>query len=447
MNRIRTIIMGAAGRDFHNFNVVYRDDPAYDVVAFTATQIPNIDGRRYPASLSGPLYPGGIPIFPESDLAALIRSHEVGEVVFAYSDVSYTHVMDRCSIVNAAGASFRLLGARATMLKSAKPVIAVCAVRTGAGKSQTTRRIANLLRARGLKVAAVRHPMPYGDLARQRVQRFATLADLARHRCTVEEIEEYEPHIANGTVVYAGVDYGAILAEAQAEADVILWDGGNNDTAFYLPDLLIVVTDPLRVGDELTYYPGETNLRMADVVLINKVDAADLHAVNALRSNVRRVNATATVIEAASPISVDHSEVIRGRRVLVIEDGPTLTHGEMKYGAGTVAAMKFGAGELVDPRPYAVGSIGDAFRSYPGIGALLPAMGYGDEQVRELAETIAQVPCDLVVIGTPIDLNRLMKIPQPTVRVRYELQEIGKPDLAEVLERASIVERRVASDD
>jgi predicted GTPase len=435
MNRTRTIIMGAAGRDFHNFNVVYRDDPAYDVVAFTAAQIPNIDGRRYPASLAGPLYPGGIPIFPESELAALIRSHQVSEVVFAYSDVSYTHVMDRCSVVNAAGATFKLFGARATMLKSTRPVIAVCAVRTGAGKSQTTRRIADLLRGRGLKVAAVRHPMPYGDLSSQRVQRFGTLTDLARHRCTVEEIEEYEPHIANGTVVYAGVDYAAILAEAQAEADVILWDGGNNDTPFFVPDLLVVVTDPLRVGNELTYYPGETNLRMADVVLINKVDAADLHAVTALRANIRRVNATATIIEAASPISVDQADAIRGRRVLVIEDGPTLTHGEMKFGAGTVAAMKFGAGEIVDPRPYAVASIAETFQNYPGIGPLLPAMGYGEEQVRDLAETIAHVPCDLVVIGTPIDLNRLMKIPQPTVRVRYELQEIGKPDLAEVLER------------
>jgi predicted GTPase len=434
MERTRTIIMGAAGRDFHNFNVVYRDDPAHDVIAFTATQIPNIDGRRYPASLAGPLYPSGIPIVPESELAALIRRHEVREAVFAYSDVPYTYVMDRCSIVNAAGASFKLLGAAATMLKSTKPVIAVCAVRTGAGKSQTTRRVADLLRTRGLKVAAVRHPMPYGDLARQRVQRFATLDDLETHHCTVEEIEEYEPHIANGTVVYAGVDYGAILAEAQAEADVIIWDGGNNDTAFYAPDLLIVVADPLRVGNELTYYPGETNLRMADVVLINKVDAADLHAVTELRANIRRVNASATIIEAASPISVEPPNAIQGRRVLVIEDGPTLTHGEMKFGAGTVAALKFGASEIVDPRPYAVNSIAETFRKYPGIGALLPAMGYGDEQVRDLAETIARVPCDLVVIGTPIDLTRLMAISQPTVRVHYELQEIGKPDLAQVLE-------------
>lgn len=434
MERIRTVIMGAAGRDFHNFNVVYREDPSHDVVAFTAAQIPNIDGRRYPASLAGPLYPDGIPIHPESELESLIQAHRIREVVFAYSDVPYTYVMDRCSIANAAGASFRLLGAAETMLKSTKPVIAVCAVRTGAGKSQTTRRVADLLRTRGLKVAAIRHPMPYGDLERQRVQRFATLADLAAHRCTVEEIEEYEPHIANGTVVYAGVDYGAILQQAQAEADVVIWDGGNNDTPFYVPDLLIVVADPLRVGNELTYYPGETNLRMADVVVINKIDAADLHAVNALRANIRRVNPRATIVEAASPISVERADMIRGRRVLVIEDGPTLTHGEMKFGAGTVAALKFGASEIVDPRPYAVGSIAETFRTYPNTGAVLPAMGYSDDQVRDLAETIARMPCDLVIIGTPIDLNRMITIAQPTVRVRYNLQEIGTPGLAEVLE-------------
>jgi predicted GTPase len=445
MERIRTLIMGAAGRDFHNFNVVYRGDPSHDVVAFTAAQIPNIDGRRYPASLAGPLYPDGIPIYPEEELEPLVRARGIREVVFAYSDVPYTHVMDRCSIANAAGASFRLLAAGETMLRSTKPVIAVCAVRTGAGKSQTTRRVADLLRARGLKVAAVRHPMPYGDLERQRVQRFAALADLSAHRCTVEEIEEYEPHIANGTIVYAGVDYGAILQQAQAEADVILWDGGNNDTPFYVPDLLIVVADPLRVGNELTYYPGETNLRMADVVLINKIDAADLHAVNALRGNIRRVNGRATIVEAASPIRVERADEIRGRRVLVIEDGPTLTHGEMKFGAGTVAALKFGASEIVDPRPYAVGSIADTFRAYPNTGAILPAMGYGDEQVRDLAETIARVPCDLVVIGTPIDLNRLMAIRQPTVRVRYDLQEIGAPDLSAVLERLRIADRRAAT--
>jgi predicted GTPase len=380
MDPIRTIIMGAAGRDFHNFNVLYRDRPQYNVVAFTATQIPNIDGRRYPASLAGDLYPGGIPIHPESELEALIHSQKVDEVVFSYSDVPYNYVMDRCSLVN-----------------------------------------------------AVRHPMPYGDLARQKVQRFATLADLEKHKCTIEEIEEYEPHIANGTIVYAGVDYGAILAQAQAEADVVLWDGGNNDTSFYAPDLTIVVADPLRVGNELTYYPGETNLRLADIVIINKVDSADLAAINALRANIRKVNHRAQIIEAASPIVVDRPSLIAGKRALVVEDGPTLTHGEMKFGAGTVAALKFGASEIIDPRPYTVGTITETFRKYPNMGHLLPAMGYGDEQVKDLEATIAKVPCDVVIIGTPIDLNRLVTIKQPSVRVRYDLQEIGKPDLADVL--------------
>lgn len=433
MDPIRTIIMGAAGRDFHNFNVVYRDHPGYNVVAFTATQIPNIDGRRYPASLAGDLYPGGIPIHSESELEALIRTQKVDEVVFSYSDVPYNYVMDRCSLVNAAGADFKVLSATRTMIRSTKPVVAVCAVRTGSGKSQTTRRVADLLRKMGFKVAAVRHPMPYGDLAKQKVQRFATLADLERHKCTIEEIEEYEPHIANGTIVYAGVDYGAILAQAQAEADVVVWDGGNNDTSFYTPDLTIVVADPLRVGNELTYYPGETNLRLADVVIINKVDSADLAAINSLRGNIRRVNPRARIIEAASPIVVDRPALITGKRALVVEDGPTLTHGEMKFGAGTVAAMKFGASEIVDPRPYTVGTITETFLKYPNTGHLLPAMGYGDEQVRDLEATIAKVPCDVVIIGTPIDLNRLVTIGQPSVRVRYDLQEIGKPDLADVL--------------
>jgi predicted GTPase len=433
MDPTRVIIMGAAGRDFHNFNVIYRDRPEYRVVAFTATQIPNIDGRRYPAALAGALYPDGIPIHPESDLESLIATHGVREVVFSYSDVPYNYVMDRASIVNAAGADFMLLGASRTMLKSTKPVVAVCAVRTGSGKSQTTRRVAELLRGKGLKVAAVRHPMPYGDLASQKVQRFAALSDLEANRCTIEEIEEYEPHITNGTIVYAGVDYGAIIAQAQREADVIIWDGGNNDTPFYVPDLLIVVADPLRVGNELTYYPGETNLRMAHVVVINKVDAADLTAINALRENIRRVNRDARIIEAASPIQVDRPEVVMGRRVLVVEDGPTLTHGEMKFGAGTVAALKYGAAEIVDPRPYAVGSIAETFRKYPATGNVLPAMGYSDEQVADLEATIAAVPCDVVVIGTPIDLTRLVDIGKPTIRVRYELQEIGRPDLADVL--------------
>ena len=433
MKRIRTVIMGAAGRDFHNFNVVYRNDARYDVIAFTATQIPNIDDRRYPASLAGKHYPKGIPILAEKDLESIIREHKVNEVVFAYSDVPYTYVMERGSIANSAGASFKILGAAETMLKSTKPVVSVCAVRTGSGKSQTTRRIAGILREHGLKVAAIRHPMPYGNLEKQRVQRFGSIADLKKHECTIEEIEEYEPHIVGGTIIYAGVDYGDILAQAQAEADVILWDGGNNDTPFYKPDLHIVVADPLRVGNELLYHPSETNLRIADVVIINKVDTADIDAINRLRQNIRRVNSRAVIIEAASPILVDHPERITGRRVLVVEDGPTLTHGEMKFGAGVVAAGKFGASEIVDPRPWTVGTITATFKKYPGIGTLLPAMGYGDKQVKDLETTINKVPCDTVIIGTPIDLNRLITIRKPTVRVRYELQEIGKPDLMDVL--------------
>jgi predicted GTPase len=433
MNRIRTVIMGAAGRDFHNFNVVYRNDARYDVVAFTATQIPNIDDRRYPASLAGKHYPKGIPILAEEDLESIIREHKVNEVVFAYSDVPYTYVMSRGSLANAAGASFKILGAAETMLKSTKPVISVCAVRTGSGKSQTTRRIASILREHGLKVAAIRHPMPYGDLEKQRVQRFGSIADLKKHKCTIEEIEEYEPHIVSGTIIYAGVDYGDILAQAQAEADVILWDGGNNDTPFYKPDLHIVVADPLRVGNELLYHPSETNLRIADVVIINKVDTADINAINALRQNIRRVNSRATIIDAASPIMVDHVERITGKRVLVVEDGPTLTHGEMKFGAGVVAAGKFGASAVVDPRPWTVGTITATFKKYPNIGTLLPAMGYGDKQVKDLEVTINKVPCDTVIVATPIDLNRLITIRKPTVRVSYELQEIGKPDLMDVL--------------
>jgi len=433
MQRIRTIIMGAAGRDFHNFNVVYRDDPRYDVVAFTAAQIPNIDGRRYPASLAGPLYPQGIPILSEGDLASIIQEQRVDEVVFAYSDVPYAYVMERGSLVNTAGAGFKMLGAAQTMLRSAKPVIAVCAVRTGAGKSQTTRRIASLLRGAGLKVAAIRHPMPYGNLEKQRVQRFAAIADLQKHECTIEEIEEYEPHIVNGTVVYAGVDFGDILARAQEEADIILWDGGNNDTPFIKPDVHIVVADPLRVGHELSYHPSETNLRLADVVIINKVDAAEASAIATLRQNIRRRNARATIIEAASPIHVDEPERITGKRVLVVEDGPTLTHGEMRFGAGVLAADRFRASEIVDPRPWTVGTIAETFARYPNIGTLLPAMGYGERQVQDLETTINAVPCDTVIIGTPIDLTRLIKITKPTVRVRYELQEVGKPDLSDVL--------------
>jgi predicted GTPase len=434
MNRIRTIIMGAAGRDFHNFNAVYRDNDLYDVVAFTATQIPNIEGRRYPASLAGSLYPKGIPIYAESELESLIRKHDVREVVFAYSDVSYQYVMHRSSIANAAGASFKLLGAEQTMFRSTKPVISICAVRTGAGKSQTTRRVVRILRGMGLKVVAVRHPMPYGDLAKQKVQRFASVADQKKYQCTIEEMEEYEPHIVSGTVIYGGVDYGAILEQAQAEADVIIWDGGNNDLPFYKPDLAIVVADPLRAGNELSYYPAEANLRLADVVIINKIDSADSRSVDQLRANIRSVNNRAVTVDAASPISVDHPEQITGKRALVIEDGPTLTHGEMKFGAGVVAAHKYGASEIVDPRPYTVGTITETFKQYPEIGVLLPAMGYGDEQVKDLQETINKVPCDVVIIGTPIDLNRVVQIKKPTVRVKYELQEIGQPDLKTVLE-------------
>jgi predicted GTPase len=435
MKPIRTVIMGAAGRDFHNFNTVYRDNPRYDVVAFTATQIPNIDDRKYPASLAGKQYPKGIPILAEEDLEQIIRDCRVNEVVFAYSDVPYNHVLDRASIANAAGADFKLLGAEATMIRSKKPVIAVCAVRTGSGKSQTTRRIAQILREHGLKVAAIRHPMPYGNLEKQRVQRYGAIADLKKHQCTIEEIEEYEPHIVSGTIIYSGVDYGDILAQAQEEADIILWDGGNNDTPFYRTDLHIVVADPLRVGNELTYYPGATNLRMADVIIINKVDTADIASINTLRANIRGANRTAVVIEAASPISVTNPDHITGKRVLVVEDGPTLTHGEMKFGAGIVAAGKYNAAEIVDPRPYTVGTIAETFRNYPGIGRLLPAMGYGARQVKDLETTINRTPCDTVIIGTPIDLNRLVKIRKPTVRVSYELQEIGKPDLMDVLGR------------
>ena len=433
MERIRTLIMGAAGRDFHNFNVVYRDDERYQVVAFTAAQIPNIADRRYPPELAGPLYPEGVPIFPEEELRERILELRVRQVVFSYSDVAYLDVMHRAAIANAAGADFVLLGPNATMLTSRKPVIAVCAVRTGSGKSQTTRRLVRLLRNRGLEVSVVRHPMPYGDLVAQRSQRFATLDDLRSQRCTIEEIEEYEPHIESGSVVYAGVDYADILRQAEQQADVILWDGGNNDLPFFRPSLHLVVADPLRAGNELTYYPGEANLRMADAVVINKIDTADLAATEELRGHIRAVNSRARIVEAASPVTADNPERITGRSVLVVEDGPTLTHGEMRFGAGTVLARKFGASEIVDPRPYAVGSIADTFRTYPAIGHLLPAMGYGDAQIRDLEATIARVPCDLVVIGTPADLSQLMNIRQPVVRTRYELQEIGRPDLEDLL--------------
>jgi predicted GTPase len=429
----RVLVMGAAGRDFHNFNAYFRGNPDYEVVAFTATQIPNIEGRVYPATLAGTGYPEGIPIHPESALVSLIRDLEVDQVIFAYSDVSHEYVMHRASQVLAAGADFRLMGARTTMLKSSKPVVAVCAVRTGSGKSQTTRRVCDLLREMGKNVVAVRHPMPYGDLVKQACQRFATYEDMDRHECTIEEREEYEPHIDRGVIVYAGVDYEQILREAEKEADVIVWDGGNNDPPFYVPDLYIVVADPHRPGHEMRYHPGEVNLRAADVVVINKVDTADSDGVATVRDNIRVVNPTATVIEAASPIFVEDPTAIRGKRVLVVEDGPTLTHGEMAYGAGTVAARRFGAAEIVDPRPYAVGSILTTYEKYPTTGSVLPAMGYGKEQMKELGQTIENTPCDLVIIGTPIDLRRVVKIDKPSQRVGYELQEIGRPNLGDVL--------------
>jgi predicted GTPase len=433
MSPIRTIIMGAAGRDFHNFNVSFRDNPGYEVIAFTATQIPDIDDRIYPAALSGPRYPGGIPIHAEEELVQLIQEKQVDQVVFAYSDVSHEYVMHKASIVLAAGADFRLLGRSATQLKSNKPVVSVCAVRTGSGKSQTTRRVSQILRGMGYKVAAIRHPMPYGDLVKQAVQRFADYNDLDRNQCTIEEREEYEPHLDNGVIVYAGVDYERILRQAEQEVDIILWDGGNNDFPFYVSDLQIVVADPHRPGHEQTYHPGETNARSADVFVINKVDTASAENVIKVRENLRQLNPQAIVIEAASPLFVDDPDAIRGKRVLVIEDGPTLTHGEMAYGAAWVAARRFGAAEIVDPRPYAVGSIKATYAKYPNTGQVLPAMGYGDQQTRELEETINQTPADLVLIGTPIDLNRILKINKPSQRVRYELQEIGQPTLESLL--------------
>jgi predicted GTPase len=431
----RVIIMGAAGRDFHNFNTVFREDPSHTVVAFTATQIPNIEGRQYPAALAGPHYPKGIPIHAESDLPRLIRETGAQEVVFAYSDVSHETVMHKASLVLACGADFRLIGPDASMLKARVPVVSVCAVRTGAGKSQTTRRVASLLRAKGRRVVAVRHPMPYGDLVKQKVQRFAALEDLDRHECTIEEREEYEPHIAAGGVIYAGVDYGAILEQAQAEADVVLWDGGNNDLPFYRADLEIVVADPHRPGHERTYHPGEANLRRAHVVVINKIDSAGPEGIEAVRRSIRELNPAAVVVDAASPLFVDGADQIRGKRVLAVEDGPTLTHGEMKYGAGVLAAIRHGASEIVDPRPYTVGTITRTFESYPGIGTLLPAMGYGEEQMKDLEATIARTPCDVVLVATPIDLRRVIRIDKPALRVGYELQEIGRPDLSDVLAR------------
>ncbi len=429
----RVIIMGAAGRDFHNFNVYFRDNEDYDVVAFTATQIPDIEGRMYPAELAGKLYPNGIPIESESDLEKLIEERDVDLVVFAYSDVTNQYVMERSALVNSSGADFMLMGTKSTMVKPKKPLISITAVRTGSGKSQTTRRVSEILKARGKKLAVIRHPMPYGNLVEQEWQRYETYADLDKYECTIEEREEYEPHIDNGTIVYAGVDYEKILRKAEAEADIVIWDGGNNDFSFYKPDLSIVVVDPLRAGHELLYYPSGVNLRMADIVVINKVDTASFDDIQFVRHNVIDVNPTARIIEAASPIQVDDPSVIRGKRVLVIEDGPTLTHGGMKYGAGTIAAKRFNASEIIDPRPYTVASITDTYNKYPRIGHLLPAMGYGDQQIKDLQETIDRVDCDAVVIGTPIDLTRLISFKVPATRVRYELQEIGLPNLDSLL--------------
>lgn len=434
MNADKVVIMGAAGRDFHNFNVYFRDNPSYRVVAFTATQIPNIAGRSYPPELAGSRYPQGIPIYPESELVNLIRQEGVNLVVFAYSDVPHEYVMHRASAVLAAGADFRLMGTENTMLRAGVPVVSVGAVRTGAGKSQTTRRVADILRRDGRRVVVVRHPMPYGDLVRQACQRFATYEDLDLNACTIEEREEYEPHLDRGIVVYAGVDYGRILRAAEQEADVILWDGGNNDLPFFRSNLHIVVADPHRAGDELRYYPGESNLRLADVVVINKVDTATPECINLVRENVGSANPKARIIEAASPIYVDDPAAIRGKRVLIIEDGPTLTHGNMAYGAGVVAARRFGAAEMVDPRPYAAGLIRQAFTEYPQIGPLLPAVGYSPEQIHDLEETINATPCDLVLIATPIDLRRVLHMKWPAQRVRYELQEIGRPTLEDVLQ-------------
>jgi len=433
MGRQKVVIMGAAGRDFHNFNVYFRENKQYEVVAFTATQIPNIENRRYPPELAGNDYPEGIPIYSEEELTRIIREYGVDIVVFSYSDVSHEYVMHRASEALAAGANFMLMGPQSTMLKSKKPVVAVCAVRTGCGKSQTTRRVTRILKGHGVRVVVVRHPMPYGDLKAQRVQRFASFEDLDRHGCTIEEREEYEPHLATGTIVYAGVDYENILREAEKEADIILWDGGNNDMPFFEPNLLIVVTDPLRKGHEMHYYPGETNLRLADVVVINKEDTAGFEDVEAVRENIWRMNPRATIVDAVSPIFVEDPELIRGRRVLVVEDGPTLTHGEMTFGAGVVAARKFGAQEIVDPRPYLVDSIAETFRQYPFIGSLLPAMGYSPGQIADLQETINRVACDAVIIATPVDLRKVITINKPATRVTYELQEVGKPDLEDIL--------------
>ena len=431
----KVIIMGAAGRDFHNFNTYFRNNPDYKVVAFTATQIPDIEGRKYPAALAGKLYPRGIPIYAESELDALIAKYKADDVHFAYSDVSHEYVMNKASQVMAAGANFVLLGPRDTMVKSKRPVVSVCAVRTGSGKSQTSRKVATILKEKGRKVAVIRHPMPYGDLVKQKVQRFATYADLDKHECTIEEREEYEPHIDRGIIVYAGVDYEAILRQAEKEADVILWDGGNNDFSFYKSDLEIVVADPHRAGHELRYHPGETNFRRAQVIVINKMDTATKEGIDIVLADIKKVNPKAVIIRANSPTIVSDGGRITGKRVLVIEDGPTLTHGGMRYGAGIVAAQKYGAAEIIDPRPYAVGSIKKTFEKYNHLDKVLPAMGYGDKQCSDLAATIEKIPCDLVVSATPIDITRVIKVSKPILRVGYELEEIGSPALKDVLKK------------
>lgn len=438
MKRKNIIIIGAAGRDFHNFNMCYRDNELYNVVAFTAAQIPDIDDRKYPAELAGSLYPDGIPIYSQDRLPELIKELDVDECVFAYSDVSYQTIMNISAIVNSAGANFTLLGPKNTALKSTKPVISVCAVRTGSGKSQTSRKIIELLMENNLKVVAVRHPMPYGDLVAQKVQRFATIEDLKKHKCTIEEMEEYEPHVIRGNIIYAGVDYEAILRSAENDpdgCDVILWDGGNNDFSFYHADLTVTIVDPHRPGHELSYYPGEVCLRMADVAVINKIDSASKEGIDIVEANIKKVNPKAQIIKADSKITVDKPDIIKGKRVLVVEDGPTLTHGEMKIGAGTVAAERIGAAELVDPRPYTVGKLKETFNIYPNIGRLLPAMGYGEQQLKDLEETINKTDCDAVIIGTPIDLSRVIHINKPYTRVHYELDEVTKPNLNDVIEK------------
>lgn len=436
MTKRNVIIIGAAGRDFHNFNTFFRDNSDYNVVAFTAAQIPDIDGRKYPAELAGAMYPKGIPIYAEQDLIKLIKEHCIDDCIFSYSDVSYTKVMHMSAIVNAAGSNFKLLGPGDTMIKSQKPTIAVVATRTGCGKSQTSRKVIEELMAKGLKVIAIRHPMPYGDLVAQKVQRFATVEDLKKHKCTIEEMEEYEPHVIRGNVIYAGVDYEAIVRAAEEDpdgCDVILWDGGNNDFSFYKPDLTITVADPHRAGAELNYYPGEVNLRLADVVVINKMDSAAPEGIQIVRENIAKANPNAIVVDGASPISVDKPELIRGKRVLIVEDGPTLTHGEMKIGAGTIAARKFGAAEEIDARPYLVGKLKETYEIYPNIGNILPAMGYSEQQLKDLETTINSSDCDSVIIGTPIDLNRIINIKKPNTRVYYDLEEIGFPKLSHII--------------